>query len=75
MFSCFLLPEVPKTFSDVKQADTALFGRFFWEMLKRGVYLAPSAFEAGFMSTAHTDDDVETTLAAAKEAFAAAKDG
>lgn len=70
MFSVFLLPEVPRTYDDVKQADTALFSRFFWAMLDRGVYLAPSAFEAGFVSTLHDDTLIDQTLAAAAEAFA-----
>ena len=49
------------------------FNRFFHAMLERGVYLAPSAFEAGFMSAAHDDAVIEATLAAAREAFAAAR--
>ena len=50
--------------------DTEKFKRFFHTMLEQGVYLAPSAFEAGFMSLAHTDEDIERTLAAADMAFA-----
>jgi glutamate-1-semialdehyde 2,1-aminomutase len=73
MFSVFLRDAVPRSFAEVKEADAALFGRFFWQMLERGVYLAPSAFEAGFLSLAHTDEDVDKTVAAAGEAFAAAK--
>jgi glutamate-1-semialdehyde 2,1-aminomutase len=73
MFSVFLLKEAPNSFTDVKQADTKLFGRFFWEMLERGVYLAPSAFEAGFVSTAHGEHEIERTLLAAREAFQAVK--
>ena len=60
----------PKTFDDVAGADTDAFKRFFHLMLDRGVYLAPSAFEAGFVSTCHTDADIDATLAAAKDAFA-----
>jgi glutamate-1-semialdehyde 2,1-aminomutase len=74
MFSVFLLPEVPKNFDDVKKADTALFSRFFWQMLDRSIYLAPSAFEAGFTSVEHSDADFDRTIAAAAEAFVAAKD-
>jgi glutamate-1-semialdehyde 2,1-aminomutase len=73
MFSVFLLPEVPRNFVEVKKADAALFGRFFWQMLERGVYLAPSAFESRFLSLAHTDDDVDKTFDAAKASFLAAK--
>ena len=52
------------------KADAAVFGKFFHEMLNRGVYLAPSIYEAGFMSAAHTDEDIDATIAAAREAFA-----
>ncbi len=51
------------------QCDTALYARFFHAMFDRGIYLAPSQFEAAFVSLAHTDDDIEETAAAAKEAF------
>jgi glutamate-1-semialdehyde 2,1-aminomutase len=57
--------------TDAKRSDTALYGRFFHAMLDRGVYLAPSQFEAGFLSTAHRPLDVERTLDAAGEALAA----
>lgn len=50
-------------------ADTARFGRFFWAMLERGVYLAPSQFEAGFVSLAHGEEQINQTLAAAREAI------
>lgn len=73
MFSVFLRSEVPTNFQEVKSADAALFSRFFWEMLDRGVYLAPSAFEAGFTSIAHDDTAIDTTIEAAKEAFRAAR--
>ena len=52
-----------------KQSDTKRFARFFWAMLDNGVYLAPSQFEAGFLSTAHSDEDIERTLEAAQKAF------
>ena len=54
-----------------KRSDTALFARLFHAMLDRGVYLAPSQFEAGFLSAAHSDADVDRTLAAADDALAA----
>jgi glutamate-1-semialdehyde 2,1-aminomutase len=50
--------------------DKERFNRFFHAMLDRGVYLAPSAFEAGFVSIAHADPIIETTAAAARDAFA-----
>jgi glutamate-1-semialdehyde 2,1-aminomutase len=51
------------------QCDKDRFNRFFHAMLERGVYLAPSAYEAGFVSAAHGATDIEATLAAAREAF------
>ncbi len=51
-------------------ANTERYAQFFWAMLERGVYFAPSQFEAGFLSAAHTDDEVNQTLAAAREALA-----
>ncbi len=53
--------------------DTALFARYFWEMLARGIYLPCSQFEAAFVSTAHTRDDVDQTIEAAHEALAACR--
>ncbi|EJS91200.1 glutamate-1-semialdehyde aminotransferase [Pasteurella multocida subsp. multocida str. Anand1_cattle] len=49
--------------------DTEKFNRFFHAMLAQGIYLAPSAFEAGFMSLAHSDQDIERTLQAADQVF------
>nr|WP_240907081.1 glutamate-1-semialdehyde 2,1-aminomutase [Paludisphaera rhizosphaerae] len=60
-------------YEDAKRSDTALFARFFWEMLARGVYLPCSQFEAAFVSAAHTEADVDHTIAAAREALAAAR--
>jgi glutamate-1-semialdehyde 2,1-aminomutase len=53
-----------------KQSDTETFARFFREMLQSGIYLAPSQFEAGFVSTAHSEADIQRTIGAAGEAFA-----
>jgi glutamate-1-semialdehyde 2,1-aminomutase len=53
----------------VMACDVQRFNRFFHAMLEEGVYLAPSAFEAGFVSSAHTADDVARTIAAARRAF------
>lgn len=58
------------TYADVKKSDVARFKKFFHAMLKEGIYLAPSAFEAGFMSSAHGDVEIDKTLAAAEVAFA-----
>jgi glutamate-1-semialdehyde 2,1-aminomutase len=57
-------------YATAKTADTRRYGAFFRGMLARGVSLAPSQFEAAFVSAAHTDEDLDTTLAAAREAFA-----
>lgn len=56
-------------FAEVGQCDIAAFKIFFHEMLRRGVYLAPSAYEAGFVSSAHTDEHIEATIDAAQESF------
>ena len=66
----FFLTEGPiRDLPSAKRSDTALYARFFHAMLDRGIYLAPSQFESGFLSTAHTDADVDRTLAAADEAL------
>ncbi|VEG71293.1 glutamate-1-semialdehyde 2,1-aminomutase [[Pasteurella] aerogenes] len=74
MFGFFFtqLSEV-SSYQKVMQSDVARFNQFFHKMLQQGVYLAPSAFEAGFMSLAHSEQDIERTLAAADIAFAALK--
>ena len=56
-------------YDTAKLSDTKAFGRFFHAMLERGIYLPPSQFEALFVSTAHTDADIERTLQAARESF------
>ena len=71
MFGFFLCNGPVRNFGEAKAADTERFGRLHRAMLERGVYLAPSAFEAGFTSLAHSDADIETTLAAFRESFAA----
>lgn len=69
MFTTFFSEVPPKDWSTVARGDKERYGQFFRKMLEQGVYLAPSAFEAGFMSTAHTDADIESTVAAAEIAF------
>jgi glutamate-1-semialdehyde 2,1-aminomutase len=71
MFGFFLCDGPVRNFDEAKAADTARFGRLHRAMLERGVYLAPSAFEAGFTSLAHSDDDIDATIAAFRECFAA----
>ena len=75
MFGIYFAPRAPVTYAQVMQADKERFNRFFHAMLDRGVYLAPSAFEAGFVSMAHGEDVIEATLAAAREAFRATAAG
>lgn len=70
MFGVFFSKEAQITnYQQATQCDIAAFKRFFHLMLEQGVYLAPSAYEAGFLSIAHSDDDLEYTIAAAKKAF------
>lgn len=70
MFGCFFTAGPVHNYEDAKQSDTAKFGRFHRGMLEHGIYLAPSQFEAGFTSLAHTDKDIDRTLAAAREVMA-----
>jgi len=67
MFGLFFTSGPVHNYEDAKKADTAKFGRFHRGMLEHGIYLAPSQFEAGFTSLAHTKEDIEQTLAAAKD--------
>jgi glutamate-1-semialdehyde 2,1-aminomutase len=69
MFGVYFREGPPRSFAEVMQCDRDRFNRFFHAMLERGVYLAPSAYEAGFVSAAHTNADIEETLAAARAAF------
>jgi glutamate-1-semialdehyde 2,1-aminomutase len=68
MMGVFFRAEAPRSFEEAKTADAVTFSRFHRAMLERGVFLAPSAFEAGFVSTAHGDAEVDLTLAAAGDA-------
>ncbi len=71
MFGIYFRALPPTSFAEVMECDRERFNRFFHEMLARGVYLAPSAYEAGFVSAAHGATEIEATLAAARAAFAA----
>ena len=70
MFGFFFCEGPVKCFADAAKSDTDKFARWHRGMLERGVYLAPSQYEAGFMSLAHSDADVDHTIAMAKEVFA-----
>jgi len=69
MFGVYFRATPPRSFAEVMQCDRERFKRFFHAMLARGVYLAPSAYEAGFVSAAHGAREIDETLAAAREAF------
>ena len=69
MFGLYFASKPPASFAEVMQCNKEKFNRFFHAMLDHGVYLAPSAFEAGFVSAAHTDADIDATIAAAREVF------
>ena len=69
MFGIYFRDQPPASFAQVMQCDRERFNRFFHEMLSRGVYLAPSAYEAGFVSAAHGEPEIEATFAAARAAF------
>jgi glutamate-1-semialdehyde 2,1-aminomutase len=58
-------------YADAKKSNTARFGRFFQEMLRRGIFLPPSQYEALFVSAAHTDPEIDATIAAAHESLMA----
>jgi len=73
MFGLYFRASPPASFGEVMQSDKERFNRFFHAMLERGVYLAPSAYEAGFVSAAHGAPEIERTLEAAREAFATLK--
>ena len=71
MFGLFFRASAPGSFREVMESDREAFNRFFHAMLERGVYLAPSAYEAGFVSTAHGERELASTFEAARAAFAA----
>ena len=70
MFGFFLLAQLPQNYATVMTTDSPAFNRFFHAMLDSGVYHAPALYEAGFVSSAHNDADIETTLDAAARFFA-----
>jgi len=70
MFGLYFREGPVETFEEAKASDTVRFNRFFHAMLGRGVYLAPSAFEAGFVSSAHGDAEIAHTIEAARASFA-----
>jgi glutamate-1-semialdehyde 2,1-aminomutase len=73
MFTGFFCSGPVTDYASAKLADTRAYARYFHAMLERGVYLAPSQFEAGFVSLAHTEADVDATIDAAAESFKVAR--
>jgi glutamate-1-semialdehyde 2,1-aminomutase len=73
MFGLYFAAEPPATYAEVMAADKDAFNRFFHAMLDKGIYFAPSAFEAGFVSAVHSDADIAATIAAADAVFGATK--
>jgi len=69
MFTFFFTEGPVIDWESAKRCDTARFGEFFRAMLERGIYLAPSQFEAAFLSAAHTDEDIRRTVEAARAAL------
>lgn len=69
MFSTFFTDKHVVDYDTAKTSDTALFKKYYWNMLDEGVYMAPSQFEAGFMSLAHTEADIDFTIAASHKAL------
>jgi glutamate-1-semialdehyde 2,1-aminomutase len=70
MFGLYFAQRAPNTYAEVMACDVQAFNRFFHAMLDRGIYLAPSAYEAGFVSAAHGDAEIAATITAAADAFA-----
>ncbi len=71
MFGFFLLETLPRNYTSVMKSDGAKFNSLFHGLLDRGIYIAPALYEAGFVSAAHSEEDIATTVAAAKEVFSA----
>lgn len=71
MFTFFFTPDPVYDYDSAKKSDSARFRQFFHHMLDHGIYLAPSQFEAGFVSSAHSAEDIERTVSAVREFFAA----
>jgi glutamate-1-semialdehyde 2,1-aminomutase len=69
MFGLYFRETPPASYAEVMQCDKEAFNRFFHGMLSRGIYLAPSAYEAGFVSSAHGRAEIARTISAAKEVF------
>ena len=71
MLCMFFTDQPVRNYQDALRCDTDRYAKYFHAMLERGVYIAPSQFEAGFVSLAHTEDDIDETIAKAAEALSA----
>ena len=71
MVCMFFTEEIVVDFKSAIKSDTALYGKYFHEMLKRGIYFAPAQFEALFVSTVHSKEDLDKTIKAHKESLLA----
>jgi len=71
LFSIAFSDSIPTNFDDIAAADHDFFAKFFWGMLEQGIYLAPSGYEVGFVSTAHTTSELDKTLTAVESVFKA----
>ena len=74
MMTMFFTGQEVVDYTSAKSSDTGLYARYFRAMLEGGIYLAPSQFEAGFVSAAHTDADIQRTVATARNALLAARE-
>ncbi|MDH1703981.1 glutamate-1-semialdehyde 2,1-aminomutase [Comamonas terrigena] len=69
LFGFYFLPELPTTYAEVMKTDGKVFNKFYHAMLDQGHYFAPALYEAGFVSAAHTDEDIDRTIEAARQVF------
>ncbi|NPA54506.1 MAG: glutamate-1-semialdehyde 2,1-aminomutase, partial [Aquificae bacterium] len=69
MITLFFTDKEVKNFEDAKSSDLDMFNTFFWSLIEKGIYIAPSQFEASFLSTAHSDEDIDRTLNAIEDTF------
>jgi glutamate-1-semialdehyde 2,1-aminomutase len=69
MLGLFFTDQPVSDFAEAQKSDVALFARYYKEMLELGIYLAPSQYEAAFVSSAHSEADIETTISAASNVF------
>ena len=71
MFGLYFRSNIPTSYAEVMECDKEAFNRFFHAMLREGIYYAPSPFEAGFVSSAHSNKEINSTLYAAEKIFSA----